>query len=64
MEEITFKKVGNTTHYSCGCKDEKIGKNYFFSPCSADCKVFKYVVVATRKQGKPIAVQVAPKEGK
>lgn len=64
MEEITFKTVDGVTCYSCGCKDEKIGKNYFFSPCSGDCEVFKYAIKETKNQGKRIEVQLAPKEGK
>lgn len=61
--EITFKENGNITIFSCGCKTEVIGDNFFMSPCSGECEVFKYCMEVSRKQGNIISI-IDEKDGR
>jgi len=56
MNEITFKAVGNETHYSCGCKDKKVGGNYIFLPCSPECEIFLYVCKLAKERKSDISI--------
>ena len=55
MEQITFKEVGNQTHFSCGCKIETIGENFFIAPCSLQCEVHLYCIEQSKRQGNVIS---------
>jgi len=56
MGQITFREVGNQTHFSCGCKTEVIGKNYVIVPCSPDCEVYLYAIEQSKRQGNTVSV--------
>ncbi len=58
MSQITYKVVDGETHYSCGCKDRVVGENYFFEPCSTECKVFHYAIEQSHRQGNKISTQI------
>lgn len=57
MEQITFKEVGNQTHFSCGCKTETIGENFIIDPCSLQCEVHLYCIEQSKRQGNVISYQ-------
>jgi hypothetical protein len=61
MEKITFKEVNGVTHFSCGCKAQKIGDNFIFAPCSATCPVTQYAMKEAQRQKKDIQIQVEKK---
>ena len=54
--EISFKVVGDETHFSCGCQTKVIGTNYFIKPCSLKCEVYLYTLEETRKKGNELSV--------
>jgi len=57
MEPITFKEVGNQTHFSCGCVTEAIGENFLIDPCSFKCEVYRYCIEQSKRQGNVISYQ-------
>lgn len=57
--EISFKVVGDETHYSCGCQTKIVGKNFFMKPCSPTCEVFQYALESSKKYGHEISVMEA-----
>jgi len=59
MSEITFKELpDNVTEFSCGCRTQVIGGNYVISPCSPECRVYRYVVEQTKAEGKILTYHV------
>ena len=56
-DNITFYIKDGITYYSCGCKDNVIGGNYIFKPCSLNCVVYKYALEQSHKQGNILSIQ-------
>lgn len=52
----------NRMTLSCGCRIETVGGNFIIKPCSMNCKVLKYALEESRKQGNEISFQVEKDE--